>query len=235
MLDTVVMSGDGVCCSVMFGTLVGVFVFSVMWSELLMTSAISCPLWSPVYACQRLECAFTFPMRTECGMFVMCCMQCCMSVSVSRKYIDVCYCDMFSVVNVYLDHLKFCVVCINNRRYVCCSKCDVVSNECNEPTSCLVQPIGAHCCEVMYFGCFGFRGELGFLNCDDVCMCVVNKQFELLEFVSESVYVDLQYDEISLTFTAGSVCLCSVSSPVVVLGLSAKLTQYPMLCVRLLR
>ena len=65
----------------------------------------------------------------------------------------------------------------------------------------------------MYFLCFGFRGELGFLNCDDVCMCVVNKQFELLEFVSESVYVDLQYDEISLTFTAGPVCLCGVSSP----------------------
>ena len=62
---------------------------------------------------------------------------------VSRRYIDVCYCDMFSVVNVYLDHLKFYVVCINSRRYVCCSECDVVSNECNEPTSCLVQPIGA--------------------------------------------------------------------------------------------
>ena len=45
---------------------------------------------------------------------------------------------MFSVVNVYLDHLKFCVVCINSRRYVYCSECDVVSNECNEPTSCLV-------------------------------------------------------------------------------------------------
>ena len=29
-----------------------------------------------------------------------------------------CYCDMFNVVNVYLDHLKFCVVCINGRRYV---------------------------------------------------------------------------------------------------------------------
>ena len=43
-----------------------------------------------------------------------------------------------------LDHLKFYVVCINSRRYVCCSECDVVSNECNEPTSCLVQPIGAH-------------------------------------------------------------------------------------------
>ena len=33
MLDTVVMYGDDVCCSVVFGTLVGVF--SVMWSELL--------------------------------------------------------------------------------------------------------------------------------------------------------------------------------------------------------
>ena len=143
---------------------------------------------------------------------------------VSRRYIDVCYCDMFSVVNVYLDHLKVCVVCITSRRYVRCSECDAVSNECNEPTSCLVQPIGAHCCDVMYFGCFGFRGELGFLNCDDVCMCVVNKQFELLEFVSESVYVDLQYDEISLTLTAGSVCLCGVSSPVVVLGLFVRLS-----------
>ena len=40
VLDTVVISGDDVCCSVVFGTLVGVF--SVMWSELLTTSAISC-------------------------------------------------------------------------------------------------------------------------------------------------------------------------------------------------
>ena len=79
MLDTVVMSGDDVCCSVVFGTLVGVF--SVMWSELLMTSSISCPLWSSVYECQRVECTFTSPVRTVCGMFVMYCMQCCMSVS----------------------------------------------------------------------------------------------------------------------------------------------------------
>ena len=35
--------------------------------------------------------------------------------------------------------------------------------------------------------------------------CVWNKQFELLEFIFNSVYVDLQYDEIVLTFTAGSV------------------------------
>ena len=59
----------------------------------------------------------------------------------------------------------------------------------------------------------------------DVCMCVVNKQFELLEFVSESVYVDLQYDAIYLPFTAGSVCLCGVNSPVVVLGLFVRLSQ----------
>ena len=81
MLDTVVISGDDVCYNVLLGTLVGVFVFSVMWSELLMTSAISCPLWSSVCECQRVECAFTSPVRTECGRFVMYCMQCCMAVS----------------------------------------------------------------------------------------------------------------------------------------------------------
>ena len=46
-----------------------------------MTSAISCPLWSSVYECYKLECAHTSPTRTECGMGVMYCMQCCMSVS----------------------------------------------------------------------------------------------------------------------------------------------------------
>ena len=84
---------------------------------------------------------------------------------------------------MYLDHLKFCVVFIDGRRNVCCSECNVVSNECNESTSCLVQPIGTHRGEVMYFGCVCFRGELGFLNCNDICMCVVNKQFELLDVV----------------------------------------------------
>ena len=76
MLDTVVISGEYFCCSVVFGTLVRVF--SVMWSELLITSAISCPLCSSVYEYHKLEYS---PVRTECGMFVMCCMQCCMSVS----------------------------------------------------------------------------------------------------------------------------------------------------------
>ena len=66
-------------------------------------------------------------------------------------------------------------------------------------------------------------------------MCVVNKLFELLEFVFESVYVDLQYDEIYLAFTDGSVCMCGVCSPVVVRRLSVRLSWYPMLWVRLLR
>ena len=61
MLDTVVISGEDVCCCVVFGSLVGVFVFSVMWSELLMPSAISCPLWLSVYECHKVECPFTSP------------------------------------------------------------------------------------------------------------------------------------------------------------------------------
>ena len=63
----------------------------------------------------------------------------------------------------------------------------------------------------MYFGCVCFRGELGFLNCDDICMCVVNKQFELLEFVF-----------------SGYVSLCCVCGHVVVFGLSVRLSWYPM-------
>ena len=65
MLDTVVISGEDACCSVVFGSLVSVFVF-------LMTSTISCPLWSPVYECHEVECAFTSPVRTEFSMVVMC-------------------------------------------------------------------------------------------------------------------------------------------------------------------
>ena len=80
VLGTVVLSGEDVCCSVLFGTLVGVFVFSRMWPELLMASAICYPLWSSVYEHKRVGCVFTSPVTTECGMFVMYCMQWCISV-----------------------------------------------------------------------------------------------------------------------------------------------------------
>ena len=46
-------------------------------------------------------------------------------------------------------------------------------------------------------------------NCDDIFMCIVNKQFELLGFVFDYVYVDLQYDEIFLTLMLG-LCHCVV-------------------------
>ena len=75
MLDTVVIYGEYVCCSVVFGTLVSMFVFSVMWSELLMTD-VSCSLWSSMYQCHNVERAFKSPVRTECGMFVMWCGVC---------------------------------------------------------------------------------------------------------------------------------------------------------------
>ena len=59
-------------------------------------------------------------------------------------------------------------------------------------------------------------------------MCVVDMLFDLPEFVFDSIYVHLQYDEISLTSTAGSVSLWCVCSHVVVFGLSVKLTWYTM-------
>ena len=132
---------------------------------------------------------------------------------VLRRYIDACYCDMFSVVNVYLDHLKFCVLIVEGMSVVVNVMLSLMSVMTPPPALCNLSVRTA--VKLCIFG---------FLNCDDVCMCVVNKQFEPLELVSESVYVDLQYDEISLTFTAGPVCLCGVSSPVVVLGLFVRLS-----------
>ena len=139
-----------------------------------------------------------------CFCFVVC------GCAVSRRYINVCNNDVFSVVNyMSLDQLTFCVVFNNGRRYVCCNEYYVVSNECDEPTPCLVLPIGAHGGEVLYFGNVFFRCELCFLNCDDICMCVVNKQFELLEFVFNSIYVDLKYNEI-IPVLLLDLCVCVV-------------------------
>ena len=68
-------------------------------------------------------------MCSVCDVLYVC--ACCFVVcgcAVSRRYIDVYYCDLFSVVNVYLDHLKFCVVCVNGRGYVGCGEYYVVSD-----------------------------------------------------------------------------------------------------------
>ena len=55
------------------------------------------------------------------------------------------------------------------------------------------------------------------------------QQHPLLEFDFD--YVDLQNDEISLTIIAGSMFLCGVCSPVVVIDLSVRLSWYPVLWV----
>ena len=49
------------------------------------------------------ECSGVRPCQLFCSVW-MCCLE---------EVYNVCNCDMFSVVNLYLDHLKLCVVCIN--------------------------------------------------------------------------------------------------------------------------
>ena len=59
------ISGDDVCCSVVFGTLFGVF--SVMLSRVVDDI---CYLLSSVYECYKVECAFASPVSSECGMLL---------------------------------------------------------------------------------------------------------------------------------------------------------------------
>ena len=74
-----------------------------------------------------------------------------------------------------------------------------------------------------------FRGELGLLNCDDICMCVAISSLSSSSlFLIQFMLVGLQYDKTSLSFTTGYVCLCGVCSHVVVLGLSVRLYWYLM-------
>ena len=83
--------------------------------------------------------------------------------------------------------------------------------------------------QLWYFGRFDFRGELGFLNCDDGCMCVVNKQFELLKFVSSLLKLTCSMMRFLSLLLLG-MCVCVVF---VVLGLSVRLLWYPISWVRL--
>ena len=113
--------------------------------------------------------------RVSC--FVVC------GCAVLRRYINVCNCDMFSV------------VCINGRRYVCCSECNVVSNECYEPTSCFVQPIGSHCCEVIiiiYIICMALYNALLKRCCE---YYKLDSDFINLEFINETC---LQYTKVPM-------------------------------------
>ena len=65
-----VISGEDVCCNVVFGTLVGVSVFSVIWIELLMTLPLV--VFSSHQCTSAREWSVrSSPVRTECGMCVM--------------------------------------------------------------------------------------------------------------------------------------------------------------------
>ena len=81
VVEIVVTSCEVACCSVVCGTLVGVSVFSVMCSELVIMLEIRLPLWSSVCEYQSVECAFTSPVSIESGMLVTCGMQYAMSVT----------------------------------------------------------------------------------------------------------------------------------------------------------
>ena len=82
--------------------------------------------------------------------------------------VDVCCSMVFgTLVGVFVlcgpsCHLKFGVVCIGGRRYVCCSECNVVSNECNKPTSYFVQHIGTHGRRLCTLGVFALWVSLVF-------------------------------------------------------------------------
>ena len=89
--------------------------------------------------------------------------------AVSRRYIDVCNCDVFSVVNVYHDHLKLCVVCIYGRMYVCCNECSAVCNDMS-----VISPPPALC-------------NISVCTLVKLCTLGVFLQFDLLEFVLDSV------------------------------------------------
>ena len=139
--------------------------------------------------------------------------------AVSRRYINVFNCDMFGIVNVYLDHLKFCVLMVE-RLYVVVNALLCLMSVMSPP------PVLCNLSARTYFWCVCFSCQLGILKCDNICMCVVNKQFELLEFVFDSVYVNQQYADISLTFTV--VSLCCVFSHVIVFCLSVRFSLHPM-------
>ena len=173
--------------------------------------------------------------------------------------IDVCIWRMFVVVTVWgsvgmfvvwrplLKIVGFCilyrvlkyVVCLYkgcDRCCVFCLYCDAWSCRCSCMGSmsvrhadgvCLCASCGSSQCSVLH--------DMQFVNAGRGCKRrPYGTEFELLEFVFDSVYVDLQYNEISLTFTAGPVLLGCVCGHVDVFGLSVRLSWYPMWMRRLL-
>ena len=81
-------------------------------------------------------------------------------MAVSMGYIIVCNCDMFTVVNVYLDHLKFCGVCIIGGRYVRCSEFNVSLMSAMIPPPALCNLSVRTVVKLCAFGVFAFEVSL---------------------------------------------------------------------------
>ena len=78
-----------------------------------MPSAISCPLWSPVYECQRV---YVHISGNDSVWYVCDVLYAVLFVrvncAVSTRFINVCNGYVFSVVNMYLDHSVLCVLMV---------------------------------------------------------------------------------------------------------------------------
>ena len=77
-----------------------------------------------------------------------------------------------------------------------------------------MQPIATHDDEVIYFGCFCFRSELGFLNCD-ICMRVLfwlpfMLTCSMIRFLS-LLPLGLCACVVSLVMWSNLFCLCEVA------------------------
>lgn len=81
VLWIMVMSGDVFCCSLVFGVLVGVLVFSVIWVEFVIMFSRSSPLWSLVGEYHRSEWALKSPPMMALSRVVRYVMQFVMSLS----------------------------------------------------------------------------------------------------------------------------------------------------------
>ena len=69
-----------------------------------------------------------------------------------------------------------------------------------------------------------FRSELGFLNCDDICMRVMNKQFELHGFV----YIPFMLTCSMMRFHSHYCWVYVLVLCLYSFGLSVRLSWYPM-------
>ena len=80
--------------------------------------------------------------------------------AVSRRYIHVCNSDVFSAVNMYLDHLKFCIVCIRAHLFV------------NFALYCVVMCRVVFHCAVLYYDVFYYIVVCCVVLCCTVMRCV---------------------------------------------------------------